>query len=261
MCRKSLLPSARTTARHSILSFTSQSSSRRVARPCRRALFRETNLPSGVRGPVLREALRLFDSILRMEVMVPALLLRLDRQHRGGFYPRHEVPVEGLARAFGKLPANTNLLQRGVQLSAGGAQKAVDGCERHLRLYKCSRVEGLDVIAGLGEARLKNSTLFRIRAPRDRLLPRQPDPIRAVGSGGGVRPQKGGFQGSLAADNQDGILPEAIAHHIPEQVDDGVQGKPFQIGGRGNFIRHHVEQLVVVFLQFIRQQPRAYPNK
>src|ERR1700687_1943054 len=172
MCRKSSTPSARIAPTHSMLAFSSESFSTGVARPCRRALFRETNLPPGVRGPVLREALRLFDPILPMEVMVPALLLRLDRQHRGGFSPRHEVPVEGLARAFGKLPANTNLLQRGVQLSAGGAQKAVDGCERHLRLSNCSRVEGLDVIAGLGEARLQNSSLFRIRAARDRLLPR-----------------------------------------------------------------------------------------
>src|SRR5260221_12485702 len=186
MRSKSSLPSARIAARQSMPPLAPGSSSIRVARPCRRALRRERNLPPGVRGPVLREALRLLDSILRMEGIAVFLLLVFDLLHLHDFYLSRDALIEGLASAFGELAADANLLQRRVQLSAGRAQAAVEGCERHLRLRKCSAVECVGVVAGRSEARFQNSTFFRIRAPRLRLLPRQHGPILAVGNGGGM---------------------------------------------------------------------------
>ena len=81
-----------------------------------------------------------------------------------------------------------------------------------------------------------------------------------MGKGGGVR-SRAVSKAAWRRGNQDGILPEAKAPDIPEQVDDGVHGKPFQIGGRSDFLRHHVEQLVIILLQFVRQQRRAYPQQ
>jgi hypothetical protein len=46
--------------------------------PCRRALVRERCLSSGVRGPVLRETLRWFDSSFQIEVIPIVDLLGCD---------------------------------------------------------------------------------------------------------------------------------------------------------------------------------------
>src|SRR5260221_10339072 len=126
MRSKSSVPSARIVAKRSMPPLAPGSSSIRVARPCRRALRRERNLPTGVRGPVLLEALRLLDSILRMEVIAVFLLLVFDLLHLHDFHLSRDALIEGLASAFGELAADADLLHRGVQLSPGGAQEAVD---------------------------------------------------------------------------------------------------------------------------------------
>jgi hypothetical protein len=99
----------------------------RVARPCRYALFRELIFSPGVRGTLLREALRLLDLSFRIEIMTIVDLLGCDLLDPGRLRIGLKTRIDGLAGTDTKFPADGNLPQHGVQMSPRGQQEPFDG--------------------------------------------------------------------------------------------------------------------------------------